>query len=324
MAVIVTDGTAILGLGNIGPVAGLPVMEGKSLLFKILGETDVIPFCINPAKEEEEVELIHQATSNFMAVNLEDIKAPECFGVEAGLLAKENTHPIFHDDQHGTAIVTLSALINALKLTNKDVGSVKIVINGAGAAGITIAKLILSYGGKNIIVCDSKGAIYEGRKEGMNGAKKELATLTNKEQAKGSLEDVLQDADVFIGVSAADALKGEWVRKMKNPIIFAMANPNPEIMPEDAKKNGAFIYGSGRSDFENQINNSLVFPGIFRGIREHHVKQITMEIKTRVAIALARCVPADKLTVDFIIPNSLDLSIGKMISDEIGFHMQKL
>ena len=228
--VIVTDGTAILGLGDIGPVAGLPVMEGKSLLFKLLGDVDVIPFCISPASEQSEVKLISQAIGNYMAINLEDIKAPQCFGVEKGLQDLQLL-PIFHDDQHGTAIVTLAALLNALKLSEKDVAKIRIVINGAGAAGITIAKLILAYGATHIVVCDSKGAIVEGR-EGLNQSKRELARMTNPDQISGSLEMAIEGMDVFIGVSSGGAFKAEWVKRMAaRPIIFAMANPIPEIFP---------------------------------------------------------------------------------------------
>ena len=228
---IVSDGTAILGLGDIGPLAGLPVMEGKSLLFKLLGGVDVIPFCIDPVSEKEEIELITQTISNFMAVNLEDIKAPGCFAVEEGLKALKLL-PVFHDDQHGTAIVCTAALINALKLAKKEVSKVKIVINGAGAAGVTIAKLLLAYGATNIIVCDTRGAIYSGRAEGMNASKQELASITNLDKVSGSLQKIVEGADVFIGVSAGKALKGEWVKTMKQPIVFAMANPEPEIYPE--------------------------------------------------------------------------------------------
>jgi malate dehydrogenase (oxaloacetate-decarboxylating) len=233
LSIIVTDGTAILGLGNIGPKAGLPVMEGKSLLFRMLGDVEVVPLCMFP-QEHGMVEFIANTVGNFMAVNLEDIKAPECFDIEAGLDAKKLL-PVFHDDQHGTAIVTLAAFINALKLTDRKLEDMKIIINGAGAAGVTIAKLFLAYGAKHIIACDTKGVIYKGRAHGMNASKKELAEITNLKNEVGNLEDVLQDADVFIGVSVGGALKKEWIKKMNKPIIFAMANPIPEVFPDEAK-----------------------------------------------------------------------------------------
>lgn len=257
-----------------------------------------------------------------MAINLEDIKAPQCFGVEKGL-QKLQLLPIFHDDQHGTAIVTLAALINALKLSEKDIAKIRIVVNGAGAAGITIAKLILAYGATNIVVCDSKGAIVEGR-EGLNQSKRELARMTNPDKISGSLERAIVGMDVFIGVSSGGAFKAEWVKRMATrPIIFAMANPIPEIYPEEAQQNGVFIYGSGRSDFKNQINNSLVFPGIFRGIQEHGIREITMDLKLAVARALAESV-GDQLAIENILPSSLNTKIGKMISNQMGGLLSKL
>lgn len=293
-------------------------MEGKSLLFRLLGEVEVIPLCIHPRKTpEEEIEAIANTVGYFMAVNLEDIKAPECFDIEVGLKHKKIL-PVFHDDQHGTAIVVLAALINAAKVAAKTIETARIVVNGAGAAGITIAKLLASYGAKNIIVCDTKGAIFKGRKEGMNDAKHKLAEVTNLEGLAGSLETVIANSDVFIGVSAAGALKGEWIPKMaQKPIIFALANPTPEILPEEAKAHGAFVYGSGRSDFENQINNSLVFPGIFRSIKEHHIKEITQDMKLKAAVALSKCLGREP-TPDFVIPASLDKHLSVVISDEIG------
>ena len=293
-------------------------MEGKSLLFKLLGDVDVVPVCMYPRQTtQEQVEDTLKLLGNFDAVNLEDIKAPECFDIEEGM-NECGKLPVFHDDQHGTAIVTLAGLINAVKVVEKDIKACKVIINGAGAAGITIAKLLMDYGVKDMIVCDSKGAIYKGRKEGMNEAKRKIAEVTNLEGKKGKLGDVINDTDIFIGVSQEKALRGHWVSKMASKsIVFALANPVPEILPEDAKRSGAWVYGSGRSDFENQINNSLVFPGIFRAISEHRIKKITDEMKIKAAEAIAVSIEGQP-TRSYIIPDSLDKDVALQISIELG------
>ncbi len=318
LSAIVTDGTSILGYGNIGPRAGLPVMEGKSLLFKLLGDVEVVPVCMYPrATTKEAIQAIIKLLGNFDAVNLEDIKAPECFDIEEGLNALR-VLPIFHDDQHGTAIVTLAGLINAAKVVDKDLKECKIIINGAGAAGITIAKLLLSYGVKDIIICDSVGSIYRGRTNNMNDAKRKIAEVTNLDNKIGLLPDVITGYDIFIGVSQEKALRGHWVSKMaQKSIVFALANPVPEIYPEDAKRSGAWIYGSGRSDFENQINNSLVFPGIFRAISQHRIKVITEEMKIKAAEAIAASIEGAPAR-NYIIPDSLDKDVAIRISNELG------
>lgn len=318
LGAIVTDGTAVLGYGDIGPRAGLPVMEGKSLLFKLLGDVDVVPVCMYPRETTQiQVEDTLKLLGNFDAINLEDIKAPECFDIEEGMNAYSRL-PVFHDDQHGTAIVTLAGLINAVKVVQKDMRDCKVLVNGAGAAGITIAKLLLDYGVQDLIVCDSKGAIYNGRKEGMNDAKRKIAEVTNLQNKRGKLGDVIVGTDIFIGVSQEKALRGHWVAKMANKsIVFALANPVPEILPEDAKRSGAWVYGSGRSDFENQINNSLVFPGIFRAIAQHRIKKITEEMKIKAAEAIAASIEGQP-TRSYIIPDSLDKDVSIKISEELG------
>lgn len=318
LSAIVTDGTSILGYGNIGPRAGLPVMEGKSLLFKLLGDVEVVPICMYPRPTtQESIQAIIKLLGNFDAINLEDIKAPECFDIEEGLNALK-VLPIFHDDQHGTAIVTLAGLINAAKVVDKDLRDCKVIINGAGAAGITIAKLLLSYGVKDIILCDSAGSIYRGRTNNMNDAKKKIAEVTNLDNKIGQLPDVIAGYDIFVGVSQEKALRGHWVSKMaQKSIVFALANPVPEIYPEDAKRSGAWIYGSGRSDFENQINNSLVFPGIFRAISQHRIKVITEEMKIKAAEAIAASIEGQP-SRNYIIPDSLDKDVAIRISNELG------
>lgn len=264
MCLVVTDGSAVLGLGNIGPEAGMPVMEGKCVLFKAFGGVDAFPMCIKSQDVDTIVETIYQVSGSFGGVNLEDISAPRCFEIEKRLKEKCDI-PIFHDDQHGTAVVTLAALLNALKLTGKKMEEIKVVTSGAGAAGIAIIKLLIAMGLKNVILCDRKGAIYEGR-EGLNKEKEEMAKITNRNHEAGTLEEVLKGADVFIGVSAPGCVTQDMVRSMnENPILFPMANPTPEIMPDLAKEAGAAVVGTGRSDFPNQINNVLAFPGIFRG-----------------------------------------------------------
>jgi len=308
---VVTNGTAVLGLGNIGPQAALPVMEGKCLLFKEFANVDAYPICLDSQNIEEIIKIVKVIAPGFGGINLEDIKAPECFEIEERL-KKELDIPVFHDDQHGTAIVILAALINALKVVNKKVGQVKIIINGAGAAGIATAKLLLSYGVKNIILLDTQGAIYKNR-AGLNPAKKEMAQRTNLKKSKGQLEDVIEESDVFIGLSAPKVLKKEWVRMMASKaIVFAMANPVPEIMPQEAKQAGAVITATGRSDFKNQINNVLAFPGVFRGLLDGRIKQVTEKMKITAAQTLASLVKNP--TPDKIIPAVFEKNIAKKIA----------
>jgi len=308
---IVSDGTAVLGLGDIGPAASLPVMEGKSVLFKEFGDIDCVPLCLDTKDPKEIINIVEKCAPAYGGVNLEDISAPRCFEIE-NELKKRLKIPVFHDDQHGTAIVVLAGLINGAKVVKKKIADLRVVINGAGAAGVAIAKLLLDYGVQDVAICDTRGAIYSGRKENMNPFKKEIAKKTNKQKIKGTLAEVLVGADVFVGVSAAGAVKPEMVKKMaKDPMIFAMANPIPEIMPEDAKKAGAAVIATGRSDFPNQLNNVLVFPGLFRGALDARC-QITEEIKHATALALAKCVK--KPTPVCIIPSPLDKTVAKKIA----------
>lgn len=305
MVAVVTDGTAVLGLGNIGPEASLPVMEGKAVLFKSFAGVDAFPIALNTNDVDKIVETVKLMEPTFGGVNLEDIAAPNCFIIEERL-KKETNIPIFHDDQHGTAIVTVAGLVNALKLVGKKMSDIKVVANGAGAAGIAIIKLLYRYGVRDIIMCDRKGAIYEGRPTGMNPVKDEVAKYTNKNRIEGSLADVVQGADVFIGVSAEGALTEEMVRTMNDDaIIFAMANPVPEIMPELAKAAGAAVVGTGRSDFANQVNNVLAFPGIFRGALDVHATQINEEMKMAAVQAIAELVAEDELNADYIFQHRL-------------------
>lgn len=276
---VITDGTAVLGLGNIGPEASIPVMEGKAVLFKSFAGINGVPIALNTTDTEEIIKTVKLLEPNYGGINLEDISAPRCFEIEERL-KKETNIPVFHDDQHGTAIVTLAGLVNALRVVNKDIAKIKVVLNGAGAAGIAIVKLLYAYGVRNMVMCDSRGAIFEGRSYGMNPTKDVVAKWTNKDKIEGSLEEVVKDADVFIGVSVANALSQDMVKSMAdNPIIFAMANPNPEIIPDDAKAAGARVVGTGRSDYPNQINNVLAFPGIFRGALEVEATHINEEMK---------------------------------------------
>jgi len=303
MVAVVTDGTAVLGLGDIGPEAALPVMEGKAILFKYFAGIDAFPICINSKDPNEIIKTVQLIAPSFGGINLEDISAPRCFEIEQRL--KESLDiPVFHDDQHGTAVVTLAGLINALKLVNKKMEEIKIVFNGAGAAAVAIAKFLISAGAKDMIICDSKGIIYQGRKENMNSAKKEMAKLTNQNHIKGSLADAIVDADVFIGVSAAGALSVEMAKKMaSDAIIFAMANPVPEIMPDQAKEAGIRIMATGRSDFPNQVNNCLGFPAIFKGALQVRASNITEEMKLAAANAIASVIPENELNDENIIPN---------------------
>ncbi|PFA66582.1 NAD-dependent malic enzyme [Bacillus cereus] len=314
MVAVVTDGTAVLGLGNIGPEASLPVMEGKAVLFKSFAGVDAFPIALNTNDVDKIVETVKLMEPTFGGVNLEDIAAPNCFIIEERL-KKETNIPIFHDDQHGTAIVTVAGLVNALKLVGKKMSDIKVVANGAGAAGIAIIKLLYRYGVRDIIMCDRKGAIYDGRPTGMNPVKDEVAKYTNKNRIEGSLADVVQGADVFIGVSAEGALTEEMVRTMNDDaIIFAMANPVPEIMPELAKAAGAAVVGTGRSDFPNQVNNVLAFPGIFRGALDVHATQINEEMKMAAVQAIAELVAEDELNADYIIPAPFDERVAPQVA----------
>ena len=314
---VVTDGTAVLGLGDIGPEAGMPVMEGKCVLFKAFGDVDAIPLCVRTKDVEEIVKTVSLLAGSFGGVNLEDISAPRCFEIEKRL--KEICDiPIFHDDQHGTAVVTLAGLINALKLTGKKIEEVKIVTSGAGAAGIAIIKLLLSMGAKHVIMTDREGAIYKGR-ENLNPIKMEMAELTNLSMEKGSLSDVIKNADVFIGVSAPGTLNKDMVKSMaEKPIIFACANPIPEIFPEDAKEAGAAVVSTGRSDFPNQINNVLCFPGIFRGALDVRAKDINDEMKVAAAYAIAELVSDQELNAEYILPAAFDERVKDAVAKAVA------
>ena len=318
LVAIVTDGSAVLGLGNIGADASLPVMEGKAILFKEFGDVDAFPICIKSQKIEDIVKTISLISPVFGGINLEDISSPRCFSIEKKL-EKILDIPVFHDDQHGTAVVVLAGLINALKLTEKKFNKVKVVINGAGAAGIAITKMLYKTGVREIFLCDRVGIIYKGRKENMNSAKEEITKYLSKKSKKGTLNEVIEGSDVFIGVSGPDILNEEMVKKMnKNSIIFAMANPIPEIMPDKAKKAGAFIVGTGRSDFPNQINNLLAFPGIFRGALDIRAKKITDEMKLAASYAIANYIPENKLSPSYIIPSPLDKKVAKKVSEKVS------
>ena len=314
---VVTDGTAVLGLGDIGPEAGMPVMEGKCVLFKAFGDVDAIPLCVRTKDVEEIVKTVSLLAGSFGGVNLEDISAPRCFEIEKRL--KEVCDiPIFHDDQHGTAVVTLAGLINALKLTGKKIEEVKIVTSGAGAAGIAIIKLLLSMGAKNVIMTDREGSIYKGR-ENLNPIKMEMAEITNLSMEKGSLSDVIKNADVFIGVSAPGTLSKDMVKSMaEKPIIFACANPIPEIFPEDAKEAGAAVVSTGRSDFPNQINNVLCFPGIFRGALDVRAKDINDEMKVAAAYAIAELVSDQELNAEYILPAAFDERVKDAVAKAVA------
>ncbi|MGD6957194.1 NAD(P)-dependent malic enzyme [Rossellomorea aquimaris] len=318
MVAVVSDGTAVLGLGNIGPEASLPVMEGKAVLFKSFAGVDAFPICLNTTDVDKIVETVKLLEPTFGGVNLEDIAAPNCFEIEERL-KKETNIPVFHDDQHGTAIVTVAGLVNALKIVGKKMSEIKVVANGAGAAGMAIIKLLYRYGVRDIIMCDSKGAIYEGRPEGMNGTKDEVAKFTNRDQIKGGLTEVLKDADVFIGVSVAGALTEEMVVSMKqDPIIFAMANPVPEIMPQLAKAAGAKVVGTGRSDFPNQVNNVLAFPGIFRGALDVRATHINEKMKQAAVEAIAALIGEDELNEDYVIPAPFDKRVAPAVAAAVA------
>ena len=318
MCLVVTDGSAVLGLGNIGPEAGMPVMEGKCVLFKAFGDVDAFPLCIKSNDVDEIVNTIYLISGSFGGVNLEDISAPRCFEIEKKLKEKCDI-PIFHDDQHGTAIITLAGLTNALKVVGKKKEDVRIVMNGAGAAAISIARLLLTAGFKDITLCDRKGAIYEGRPEGMNPIKDEMAKVTNLAKKSGSLADMLVGADVFIGVSAPGAVTTEMVKTMnKDAVVFACANPTPEIFPDDAKAGGAKVVSTGRSDFPNQINNVLAFPGIFRGAFDVRAKEINDEMKLAASEALANLITDEELSPEYIIPKAFDKRVGPAVAKAVA------
>ncbi len=317
LVAVITDGSAVLGLGDIGPEAGMPVMEGKCCLFKEFGNIDAFPLCLRTHDVDEIVNTIRLLAGSFGGINLEDISAPRCFEIEEKLKQCCDI-PIFHDDQHGTAIVTLAALTNALKVVNKKINQVTLVISGAGAAGIAIAKLFLSVGIKEIIICDRQGAIYRGR-QGLNTIKKAMAEITNFSMKKGSLEEVIKGADIFLGVSAPGILTKEMIRSMaKDPILFTMANPIPEIMPEDAKDAGAVVVGTGRSDFPNQINNLLAFPGVFRGALDVRASEINEEMKLAAAHAISDIVSSDELCADYIIPHPFDQRVVPAVAKAVA------
>lgn len=318
MCLVVTDGSAVLGLGDIGPEAGMPVMEGKCVLFKAFGGVDAFPMCIKSQDVDTIVETIYQVSGSFGGVNLEDISAPRCFQIEKKLKERCDI-PIFHDDQHGTAIITLAGLMNALKVTGKRIHEIKIVMNGAGAAAIAIARLLLKSGVRDVTLCDRNGAIYEGRETGMNDIKKEMALITNLSKKSGTLAEMIKGADVFIGVSAPGAVTVDMVKTMnRDAIVFACANPTPEIFPEDAKAGGARVVATGRSDFPNQINNVLAFPGIFRGAFDVRARDINDEMKIAAAKAPAGLISDEELHEDYIIPAAFDERVGKTVSEAVA------
>ncbi len=315
---VITDGSAVLGLGNIGGEAGMPVMEGKCVLFKSFADVDAFPLCIKSQDVDTIVETVYQISGSFGGINLEDISAPRCFEIERRLKERCDI-PVFHDDQHGTAVIVLAGLINALKVVGKKKEDVKVVMSGAGAAGISICKMLLSYGFKNIVMSDIHGVIYEGRQEGMNSALEEIAQLTNRGGEKGTLKDVLKGADVFIGVSAPGLVTSDMVRSMNtDPIIFACANPMPEIFPDEAKAGGAAVVSTGRSDYPNQINNVLAFPGIFRGAFDCRAVTINEEMKLAAAEALVSLISDDELSADYIIPKAFDKRVGPAVAAAVA------
>lgn len=318
LCLVVTDGSAVLGLGDIGPEAGMPVMEGKCVLFKEFGGVDAFPLCVKSHDVDEIVRTIQLISGSFGGINLEDISAPRCFEIEEKLKACCDI-PIFHDDQHGTAVITLAGLTNALKVVGKRKEDIRVVINGAGAAAIAICRLLLTAGVKDVTLCDRNGVIYEGREAGMNPIKEQMALITNRDKRKGSLADVLAGADVFIGVSAPGAVTREMVRTMaKDAIIFACANPTPEIFPNEAKAGGAAVVATGRSDFPNQINNVLAFPGIFRGAFDVRASDINEAMKVAAAYALSGLIGSDELNADYIIPAPFDPRVGKAVAAAVA------
>nr|MDD5837325.1 NAD-dependent malic enzyme [Eubacteriales bacterium] len=317
LVAVITDGTAVLGLGDIGPEAGMPVMEGKCVLFKEFGDVDAFPLCVRTKDVDEFVQTVYNISGSFGGINLEDISAPRCFEIEEKLKAMCDI-PIFHDDQHGTAVVVSAALINATKIIGKELGECKAVINGSGAAGTAIAKLLMTLGLKDVILCDRTGAIYEGR-ENLNASKAEIARVTNRAMVKGGLKEAIVGTDIFIGVSAPGVLTEEMIKTMhKDPIVLAMANPTPEIMPDEAKAAGARIVGTGRSDFPNQINNVVAFPGIFRGALDVRASAITENMKIAAAYAIASLVDDDKLNEDYILPYAFDPRIKDTVASAVA------
>ena len=318
MIAIITDGSAVLGLGNIGSFAALPVMEGKAILFKEFGNVDAFPICLATQDTEEIIKIVKNIAPSFGGINLEDISSPRCFEIEKRLI-EELDIPVFHDDQHGTAIVVLAGLINALKLSNRKKNKAKVIINGAGAAGIAITKFLVDYGIGDVILCDTQGAIYQGRNQRMNPEKEKIALLTNKKQIKGPLEDVIKDKNVFLGVSVANVLTKEMIQKMEDdPIIFAMANPTPEIMPEEAKEAGVRLLATGRSDYPNQINNVLAFPGVMRGALDVRASRITKDMKYAATFALADLIPENDLSEDKFIALVNNLQVGKVVAAAVA------
>ena len=317
LVAVVTDGTAVLGLGDIGPEAGMPVMEGKCVLFKVFGDVDAFPLCIRSKSVDDIVKTVQLLAGSFGGINLEDISAPRCFEIERQLKATCDI-PIFHDDQHGTAVVTLAAMLNALKLAKKDIGEIEVVVNGSGAAGIAVTRLLMAMGMKKVILCDTKGAIYKGR-DSLNGEKALMAEISNLHMKKGLLGDVIVGADVFIGLSAPGTVTQDMVRSMApSPIIFAMANPTPEIMPELALAAGAGVVGTGRSDFPNQINNVLAFPGIFRGALDVRASDINDEMKIAAAYAIANLIDESELRPDYVIPAPFDKRVGPAVAKAVA------
>lgn len=318
LVAVVSDGTAVLGLGDIGPEAAMPVMEGKSVLFKSFAGVDAFPICLGSTDPEDIIKTVKLLEPTFGGINLEDIAAPACFEIEARL-KKEMNIPVFHDDQHGTAIVTVAAMINALKLVGKDIAGIKVVVNGAGAAAIAVTKLLLGMGVKDLVMCDSTGIIYKGRTQRMNAFKEQIAELTNAQGSKGTLAEAVKGQDVFIGLSAGNVLSQDMVRSMaSDPIIFAMANPVPEIDPALAKEAGAKIIGTGRSDYPNQINNVLAFPGVFRGALDTRAREINEEMKIAAAYGIANLVGADELSSDYIIPRPFDPRVAPAVAAAVA------
>ncbi len=313
---VITDGTAVLGLGDIGPSAGMPVMEGKCALFKTFAGIDAIPICVDTKDPEEIISTVRNISKSFGGINLEDISAPRCFEIERRLI-EECDIPVFHDDQHGTAIITCAGLLNAVKLTGRKMGNLKIAISGAGSAGISIAKMVMRMGFGDVILCGSKGTIYDGAPYN-NPEQQKMAKVTNKECIKGTLADAMKGADILIGVSKPGVVTQDMIRSMaKDPIVFVMANPVPEIMPDLAKEAGAAVVGTGRSDFPNQVNNVLAFPGIFRGALDARARRITEEMKEAAARAIASCIPEDKLTADYVLPDAFDPNVVKNVAEAV-------